>query len=333
MKNLIHSLVLKKINWGIIGCGNYTENSFIPTFLKLKTAKLVSVYSKNIERAKNISQKFSIPNYFNDLEKFFASNVDVVYISSRNDEHYNHILAALQHNKIVVCEKPIVLTSNQANEIYKIQQEKKLPIFVNLPYLYHPLITKAKELIANNYIGKIISINIDYLTNYPPNNNYRYTKKYGGGPVYDLAPHLLSLVRYLAGDFVLLNSYVSNLIYKQEIEDFASIQLKLEDDGFVNLNIGFCAKKPINSIKIIGYEGNIVIDGLIHNRAGKAKMLIQKEGHLKILFTKKNNNLLLELREIQRVLLKRKQYNAFTFETSVKDIKIIEDVLKNAKTI
>ncbi|HOJ38145.1 MAG TPA: Gfo/Idh/MocA family oxidoreductase [Ignavibacteriales bacterium] len=333
MKTFIGNFAIKQVNWGIIGCGNYAENTFIPTFQKLKTAKIKAVYSKDNERAKFISQKYSIPEYYNNLDEFLNCNIDAVYISSRNDEHYLHLKEAIKKFKYILCEKPLVLTKEQADEIANLQNQYNSFVFVNLPYLYHPLLNKAKELIDNNFIGKVLKIDVDYLTNYPPNNNYRYDANAGGGPVYDLAPHLLSLVRFLLGDYDLYSSYVGNLIYKQEIEDFASIQLKLQNDAFANITLGFCAKKPLNSIKIIGHEGYIVIDDLVHNRTGKAKMLIQQEGQLKMLFRKKNNNLLLELRDIQRTILNRKEYEPFTFQTSINDVKVIVEILNNAKKI
>jgi len=329
MKTILKNLSLKKINWGVIGCGNYSENTFLPTFVHLKTAKINSIFSKDIERSKYLANKFSIENYYDNIDDFFNSNIQAVYLSSKNNEHFEHLLKAIESKKLILTEKPIVLNSKEAKIVEQKAREYSAKIYVNLPYLYNPIVKKAADLINNNYIGKIISISADYIVNYPPNNNYRYEKQSGGGPVYDLAPHLLSLIRFVKGDFKLNNSYMDNLIYQNEVEDFASAQLLFDDGGVANINVGFCAKKAINSIKITGYEGTIVIDNLVHNRNGKTVMNIYKQGQLKLVLRKKANNLLLELREIQRNFLGRSSYSPFTFEASLKDILIIEDILNN----
>ena len=75
---------IRKLKWGVAGCGRFLENTFLPTFQTLKRSSLVSVYSHNLERAKFIKDKFLAKNAYDNYEDFLQSDFDTLYISSKN---------------------------------------------------------------------------------------------------------------------------------------------------------------------------------------------------------------------------------------------------------
>ena len=48
----------RKLKWGVAGCGKFAETVFIPTLMQLKRNDLISIYSSDVSRAKEISNKF-----------------------------------------------------------------------------------------------------------------------------------------------------------------------------------------------------------------------------------------------------------------------------------
>src|SRR3989337_3007568 len=95
---------LKKIKWGVAGCGRFAEQSFIPALSILRKSTLNSIYSNNILRAKQIAEKFGVADHFNDYDKFLKSDITAVYIASANSDHYHQVIKAAQAGKNILCE-------------------------------------------------------------------------------------------------------------------------------------------------------------------------------------------------------------------------------------
>ena len=58
------SIKTRKIKWGIAGCGRITENTFIPALTMSRRGKLISLYSRDIDRAKFVAEKFGAQSFF-----------------------------------------------------------------------------------------------------------------------------------------------------------------------------------------------------------------------------------------------------------------------------
>jgi len=60
----------RKLKWGVVGLGRFVENSFLPAVKSVRKSTVVSLCSRDLNRAKELAQKFGVPNYFNDYNEF-----------------------------------------------------------------------------------------------------------------------------------------------------------------------------------------------------------------------------------------------------------------------
>lgn len=164
----------KKLKWGVAGCGRFAENTFLPALRLTRKSDVISLYSRDINRAKSLSQKFGVQNYFNDYDKFLNSGIDAVFISSPNAHHYEQVIRAAKVGKNILCEKPLAITSTQAEEMVKVCKENNVLLAVNYVHRFHPLVTKAKELMLNQKLGKLVSIDVHFNIDFPPDDNFRF---------------------------------------------------------------------------------------------------------------------------------------------------------------
>ncbi len=318
----------RKLNWGVAGCGNFTENYFLPALQTLQKSKLISVYSNNINRAKEISGKFSADNAFSDYDEFLSSNIDIVYIGSKNSDHYDQVIKAANAGKHILCEKPMALNSNQAEEMVKICEEKGVMLIVNYLHRFHPIARKARELVNKGMLGKIVSISVSFNIDLAPNDNYRFKKEFsGGGALWDLGTHMIDLLRFFGGEIAEIKGYTDNVIYKSEVEDFASALVKFENSGYGNFTVSYSNKKAFNRVEILGYKGAIGIENLIGARGSSAKLLINLDGEAKKSFRKRANKLGYLLRDVQKVLLKNDTMD-FSGRDGLINIKLMEELKK-----
>ena len=106
---------------GIIGNGRIA-NRFIPEAKFVSGVNVQSVYNPHFESAKLFADKWDI-NAYDNLDKFYDS-VDLVYIASPHNTHYEYAKSALEHGKHVLCEKPLVLHKSQSEELFKYAEQK-----------------------------------------------------------------------------------------------------------------------------------------------------------------------------------------------------------------
>ena len=78
----------KKIKWGIAGCGRFAENSLLPAVRLMRRSSVTALYSRDLNRAKSLADKFGVQNTFDSYEEFLKSDIDAVFVASSNVHHY-----------------------------------------------------------------------------------------------------------------------------------------------------------------------------------------------------------------------------------------------------
>lgn len=114
------------IRFGVVGTGWITE-AFIKAASLDERFQLVAVYSRTQARALDFAEKYSVEHIFTDLEDMAESKtVDAVYIASPNCCHARQAILFMNHQKHVLCEKPIasngkellaMIESSKANQV------------------------------------------------------------------------------------------------------------------------------------------------------------------------------------------------------------------------
>ena len=322
------SAMPRKLKWGVAGCGNFAENSFLPALLLAQRSKLVSIYSHDLKRAKNFALKFGAHNSFDDFDTFLTSDIEVVYISSVNSDHYWQVLKAAKAGKNILCERPIALNSVQIEEMIKVCKEQNVILMIDHLHRFHPLVQKAKELINNQMLGKIVSISATYNIDVSPGDNFRFKKELsGGGVLRDLGGQMIDLLRFFGGNIIDVKAYMDNVVYKSDVEDFTSAIVKFEKNGYGYFNISYNTKKAHNRIEILGYNGSLAIENFLGKKNLATKLIIDLQGEGKKMFRKRTNKLLFMIRSVQKTFLKNEP-PLVTGEDGLKNMLIIEKIEK-----
>ncbi len=296
---------IRKLKWGVAGCGRFTETSFIPTLHLLRRSTLNSVFSNSPARVKSIAEKFGVPRQFSNYAEFLKSDINAVYIGSTNADHYEQVIKAAEAGKHILCEKPLALNSLQAEEMVKVCEKNKVLFAVNYVIRFHPLVIKAKEFLDSQYLGRLVSINLNFNTDFPPGGNFRFDKELsGGGALRDIGTHMIDLLRYFGGEISSINGVVDNIIYKSDVDDFSAGIVKFKNSGYGYFNVSFNNKKAFNRIEILGHTGAVSIENLIGTKGIPSKLTILHEGEAKRAFRKRGNKLHYLLRSVQNSFLK-----------------------------
>ncbi len=318
----------KKMRWGVAGCGKFTEYSILPALHEIKRNKVTAVYSSSADRAKFIANKFMIDKAFDDYEEFLKSDFDALYIGSKNSDHYQQVIKAAKAGKHILCEKPLSMTAEEAEEMVKVCEENKVWLTVNFAHRFHPIVAKAKEFLNKEMLGKIVSISCHFNADFPPDDNFRFKKKLsGGGALRDLGSHMIDLLRYFGGEITEIKGFVDNVVYNSEVDDVANGIVKFEKSGYGYCSVAFNTKRPLNRIEILGYRGSLTIENLIGKKSGSARLIINLEKEAKIAFRRRANKINYALKAIQTSFLKNEEPNVTGYDGLV-NMKLIENLEK-----
>lgn len=321
----------KKLKWGIAGCGYFAENSFIPGLASLRRSSLISLYSHKLNRAQQLAEKSGAVGFYDDYDKFLSSDINCVYVSSVNSDHYEQVIKAASAGKHILCEKPLAITSDQAAEMVDVCKRNKVLFAVNYVHRFHPHVVKAKGIIKNQALGKLVSINLNFNMDFAPGSNFRFNKKLsGGGAFRDLGTHMIDLLRYFGGEISEINGYIDNLVYKSDVDDFAAGIVNFNNGGYGYFNVSYNNKKAFNRIEILGHKGAISIENFIAVKNHSAKLSILVDGEPKMSFRKRGNKLLFLLKSIQRSFLKNEE-PLVTGEDGLINMKLMEELERKCR--
>lgn len=142
----------KILKAGIIGTGRIA-NRFMPEAKLVSGISAQGVYNPHKESAEIFAEKWEIDAY-DDLESFF-NDVDVVYVASPHQTHYDYVKAALEHGKHVLCEKPMMLKREQTEELFKYAKEHGCILFEGIKTAYCPGFEKLLGIACSGTIGSI----------------------------------------------------------------------------------------------------------------------------------------------------------------------------------
>src|ERR1051325_5999781 len=215
--------------------------------------------------------------------------IDIVDISTPNDSHAEIAIAAAQHGKHVLCEKPLAMNVKQAQAMFAAAQKSKVVHMVCHNYRRIPAIGLAKSLITEGAIGQIYHYRARYAQDrlvdpdYPL--NWRMQKETSSGVQGDINSHIIDLGRYLVGEFKEVNGLAHTFIMERPIAeppgkpqginakaprkmgkvtvpDAAMFIARMENGALANLEVTRYAagRKNCFQIEINGSKGSLVFD-------------------------------------------------------------------------
>ena len=198
---------------GILGFGSMGKTHTyalknIPFFFDCDyDVEVLSICTKHLDKAKQIAARYGIKSYTdNEDDIIYDSEIDTIDICTPNVYHYETAKKAILAGKNVYCEKPLGVTYKQALELSCLAKEKNVKCGMVFNNRFLLPIMKAKELIEEDKLGRILSFNVRYLHSSAldtvKNAGWKQDKDIcGGGVLFDLGSHAVDLIYYLCGEF------------------------------------------------------------------------------------------------------------------------------------
>ena len=136
---------------GVIGTGAISYH-FIEAAHTSGEYQLVAVYSRKLETAATFASRYENIQLFDQVEDFFKSSFDVVYIASPNSLHFAQAKAALTAGKHVILEKPAVTQTQEWLDLIQTANKNHCFIFEAARNYHEKAFTIIKNFLADKQI-------------------------------------------------------------------------------------------------------------------------------------------------------------------------------------
>jgi len=198
------------IELGVIGSGRIADR-FIPESKYVSGINIKGNYNPNLQLAEQFCQKHEIEFFTSDFN-VFLDKIAAVYIASPHLSHANYVRECLLKGKHVLCEKPMVLSAIEAEELYALAAQKQLILKEAIKTAYCPGFIHLISLIKSGVIGTVKDIDASF-TKLSEGNLRELDAQQMGGSISELASYvLLPIVKIFGTNFLNVQfiSYVLN---------------------------------------------------------------------------------------------------------------------------
>lgn len=191
------------IKSAIVGTG-FIGPAHLEALRRIPNVEVVALVEVNQALADEKAKQLGIPRAYVFEEMLKQDDIDVVHICTPNFLHYSQAKAVLEAEKHVVCEKPLAISLQEAEDLVRIAKTTGLVNAVHFNLRYYPMVRQMKVMREKGELGEVYSIMGSYLQDWlflQTDYNWRLEPDKSGDSraIADIGSHLLDITEYVTG--------------------------------------------------------------------------------------------------------------------------------------
>jgi predicted dehydrogenase len=242
-------------NVAIIGVGigrSHIVEGYLPNSDKFKVRVLCDL---NAERLATVADEFGIEGRVASFDDVLAmDDIDVIDICTPPGLHYSMVMAALRAGKHVICEKPLVGSLREVDEVIAEEKRSKGMLMPVFQYRFGDGIEQAKAVIDAGLAGKPFMGTVETLWRRDaPYYAVPWRGKWAtelGGVLMGHAIHPHDLFTYLMGDIDRVFGRVATRVNPIEVEDTISASLLMKSGALASLTATLGSADDMTRIRL-----------------------------------------------------------------------------------
>jgi predicted dehydrogenase len=252
----------------VIGCGGFGLFA-LQHFAQLPGVRLVGMAGTHRAAAYAAARRFGIPDIEDVAALVRRDDVDLVYIATPPFLHHPQALAALDAGKHVICEKPLALTVEQADEMLAVARRRDRLLVANLMQRYNPLALAVGRVIETKVLGDFLH---GYFENYAsdeglPPEHWFWDRACSGGIFVEHGVHFFDLFAGWLGRGRVVAAQRS-LRPGSGIEDQVHCTVRYGDAALVNFYHGFHqpGRMDRQELRLVFERGDVTLSEWVPTR-------------------------------------------------------------------
>ena len=186
---------MQPVRWGILSTAKIGRVKVVPGMMKSPLCDVVAVASRDAQSARGMAEELGIAKAYGSYEALLADpEIEAIYNPLPNHLHVPMTLAAAAAGKHVLCEKPIAITADEAEQLRRAASQ--VLIAEAFMVRHHPQWHRARDVIRSGDIGELRSIQIIFSYFNADPGNIRNKADIGGGGLLDIGCYAVVAGRY-----------------------------------------------------------------------------------------------------------------------------------------
>lgn len=268
---------MKKVGFGIIGCGGISNYFHIPELKAIEEAEVVAVADIKEDRARLTAERFNIKFWYSDYMSLLERNdVDAVVVATPHPTHAKIAVDAINAGKHVIIQKPMCTNSKDAEAIVNAaRKHSDLKIMV-LPFVYFdtPAFDYVKDLLNGGELGRICIARSRVAHGGPEKYQEEVARMFGeekscwffdperahGGVLLDLGVYAISQIVYLLGRVKSVSALIATLDKPAKVEDNSALLMEMENGAISVAETSWTQVATLEGTSIYGTKGTVLLN-------------------------------------------------------------------------
>lgn len=237
---------------GAVGSGYWGPN-LIRNFVEIPDSELVGVADLDPDRLAQLGERYpQIDRLTTNYEELVDAGVDAVVICTPPETHYDIAGYFLENGVDVLVEKPLTVDAKLAERLTEMATSLDRVLMVGHTFEFNPAVRALKTMIDQGDLGPIRYIDAVRvgLGLFHPTLNV----------VWDLAPHDVSILLYLLGEYPVSVSTKGISCVQESVEDVAYMTLTFPSGIMAHARMSWLDPRKTRRITVVGANQMVVYD-------------------------------------------------------------------------
>jgi predicted dehydrogenase len=191
---------MRQLSWGVLSTARIGIEKVIPPMLNSNYCRIDAIASRSLDTARRVAAKFGIPKAYGSYEELLADReIEAVYNPMPNHLHVPWTIQAAEAGKHVLCEKPIAITAQEAEQLIAVRDRTGFYIQEAFMVRTSPQWLKLRELVGSGRIGRLQAIQAAFSYRLTDPDNIRNKADIGGGGLLDIGCYPITTSRFVTG--------------------------------------------------------------------------------------------------------------------------------------
>lgn len=243
---------------GYLGASKIADMRMTATVDAVDGIESYAVAARDLVKAKSFAENHGCKKAYGSYEELANDpDVDVIYVSTLQSQHFQHTMLCLENGKHVLCEKAFMLNKSEAEEAVNLARAKGLFLGEAIWTRFLPFVQEVKKLLDGGIIGNptaLVSNNGFDMRGIPRIDELEL----GGGAVLDVGIYAMTAASLLFGDDVVSFS-TEGVLTEKGVDAHSSTVWRYRDGRLATINTSMdCCYG--DKIHVYGDKGMMVID-------------------------------------------------------------------------
>ena len=273
---------MSKVRWAIWGsCGIAKRRTIPEGLIPAENAELISIYDVNTEANMDLAKQLGVAALSSE-QALIESPAEAIYIATPAYLHHKQVLACAKAGKHVLCEKPMGMTTEEAEQMMSACKDAGVQLGVAFMMRFQAQHQAALKMIQEGRLGKLTYARAQLSCWYPPMKGAwrQDPNQGGGGSLMDMGGHCVDLLEMFFGKVTAVSCVINNTVHDYKSEDAAVATLVFESGAMATVDTFFCIpdSSSKNVLEIYGSQGSILAKGTIGQAEAGEMIAYLEEG-------------------------------------------------------